>query len=104
MPDNIQKEQPEYFICPNCGSEVLVGAPSCPDCGSDDRTGWSDEAETWATDIPSGYGEDDSFDYEDFVRREFGDDSVPRPNLNFQHLFSGLLIVIHIVALFRYLV
>ena len=103
MPGNIQKKQPDYFICPNCGSEARVGASSCPDCGSDDRTGWSKEAETWSTEVPSGYGEDDSFDYEEFVQREFGEDSGAPPKLDFKQLFSCLLIVILIIALFLYL-
>ena len=34
----------DYFICPNCGAEVPLGALACPECGSDEKTGWSEEA------------------------------------------------------------
>ena len=61
-------------ICPNCGAEVPRKAKSCPECGADDQTGWSDEARTSGLDLP-----DESFDYDDFVKREFkGEGVVPR--------------------------
>ena len=51
---------------------MKAGAPACPECGSDSQTGWADGADRWAADIPTGYGRDDEFDYDEFVRREFG--------------------------------
>jgi len=42
------------------------GAKACPECGSDEHTGWSEAAATDGLDLP-----DNSFDYDDFVRREF---------------------------------
>ncbi len=61
-------------ICPNCGAEVPRNARACPECGSDDQTGWSDEAANGGLDLP-----DERFDYDDFVKREFGGKtSVPR--------------------------
>lgn len=56
------------FICPVCGADVPAKAKACPECGSDEKTGWSDRT------IYDGTGIEDSeeFDYEDFVRREFG--------------------------------
>jgi uncharacterized membrane protein YvbJ len=54
-------------ICPNCGASVPRNAKACPECGSDEQTGWSDEAESTGIDLP-----DDSFDYDDFVKKEFG--------------------------------
>ena len=53
--------------CPNCGAEVPTQAKACPECGSDEQTGWSDEACTGGLDLP-----DDNFDYDDFVKQEFG--------------------------------
>ena len=53
-------------ICPNCGEEVPSGAKACPECGADEKTGWSDEARYENLGIP-----DDSFDYDEYVRREF---------------------------------
>ncbi len=61
-------------ICPNCGAEVPRSAKACPACGSDEQTGWSDEARVGGLDLP-----DEKFDYDDFVKREFGGESpVPR--------------------------
>jgi hypothetical protein len=61
-------------VCPNCGAEVPPRARACPECGADERTGWSEAARTDGLDLP-----DQNFDYDDFVKREFGDKSpVPR--------------------------
>ena len=61
-------------ICPHCGAEVPPDAKVCPACGSDEQTGWSDEVQSGRLDLP-----DDHFDYNDFVKKEFGDHSpVPR--------------------------
>lgn len=54
-------------ICPNCGAEVPAKAKACPECGSDEQTGWSEQARYDSLDLP-----DDKFDYDDFVKREFG--------------------------------
>lgn len=70
--DRPDRRAPDVFICPTCGALVERGAQSCPECGADDRTGWSETAGQWDPDIPTGYAEDD-FDYEEFVRREFGE-------------------------------
>lgn len=61
-------------ICPNCGAAVPPNAKACPECGADEQTGWSDEAQSSGLNLP-----DDSFDYNDFVKKEFGSQSpVPR--------------------------
>jgi zinc-ribbon domain len=61
-------------ICPNCGAEVPRKARACPGCGADEATGWSEEARASGLDLP-----DENFDYDDFVKREFGEKSpVPR--------------------------
>ena len=59
--------------CPNCGADVPANAKACPECGSDDETGWSTAARTDGLDLP-----DESFDYDDFVEREFGG-KKPKP-------------------------
>jgi hypothetical protein len=59
--------------CPNCGADVPARARCCPACGADEKTGWAEGTETGHLDLP-----DDSFDYDDFVKREFGG-SDPRP-------------------------
>ena len=61
-------------ICPNCGAEVPHKARACPECGADEKTGWSDEEYASGLDLP-----DETFDYNDFAKREFGGKSpVPR--------------------------
>ena len=53
--------------CPNCGADVPRDAKACPECGSDEETGWSEQAVAADLGLP-----DDSFDYDRFVREEFG--------------------------------
>jgi hypothetical protein len=53
--------------CPNCGADVPSKAKACPDCGACEATGWSDEARTDGLGLP-----DDSFEYDDYVQKEFG--------------------------------
>ena len=60
--------------CPNCGADVPRGAKACPECGSCEKTGWSDRAAYDGIGLP-----DDSFDYDEFVREEFGERPAP-PN------------------------
>ncbi|MHC5209244.1 MAG: TFIIB-type zinc ribbon-containing protein [Planctomycetota bacterium] len=58
------------FECPHCGADVPGRALACPECGSDAESGWSDDADAWAGDLPTGHGEEDEFDYEDALRAE----------------------------------
>ena len=53
--------------CPNCGADVPRNATACPECGSDERTGWSEKAHAGNLGLP-----DDEFDYDEFVKEEFG--------------------------------
>ena len=54
-------------ICPNCGAEVPPNAKACPECGSDEQTGWSEKAYADNLGLP-----DEGFDYDEFVKEEFG--------------------------------
>lgn len=58
---------PAPDVCPNCGTEVPRGAKACPECGSDEETGWSEDAAADNLGLP-----DDNFNYEEFVKEEFG--------------------------------
>lgn len=53
--------------CPNCGADVPPRARACPECGACEQTGWSEEAGTGNLGLP-----EEGFDYDDFVKREFG--------------------------------
>ena len=60
-------------VCPVCGEDVPSGALACPECGADHNSGWREYAETYeALDLP---GED--FNYDEFVRNEFGPSFKP---------------------------
>ena len=54
-------------VCPNCGAEVPRNAKACPECGSDEKTGWSETAYASSLGLP-----DEKFDYDEFVKEEFG--------------------------------
>lgn len=56
-------------ICPVCGAAVPRSAVACPECGADADTGWNDEKTVYdGTDLP-----DTEFNYDEYVKREFGD-------------------------------
>jgi hypothetical protein len=57
-------------VCPNCGADVPPTAKACPECGADEQTGWSDTPHVGNPNIP-----DDEFDYDEFVKEEFGQGS-----------------------------
>lgn len=54
-------------ICPCCGARLEPEVEVCPECGADERTGW---AQSWQAD--TALEEEAPFDYEGYVRREFG--------------------------------
>jgi hypothetical protein len=55
-------------VCPVCGEDVPRNAVACPGCGADHNSGWKEEAAAYdAVDLP-----DDDFNYEEFVKQEFG--------------------------------
>lgn len=61
--------------CPNCGADVPRNARACPDCGADERSGWSEDAYAERLGLP-----DDKFDYDEFVKEEFGSTKKIRPH------------------------
>jgi hypothetical protein len=77
-------------ICPNCGADVPRNAKACPECGSDEKTGWSEQAQADGLDLP-----EDSFDYEEFVEKEFG---AGKPAPRGMHWFWWLIAVLVLVA------
>ncbi|MCB1231978.1 MAG: hypothetical protein KDN19_17040 [Verrucomicrobiae bacterium] len=59
--------------CPECGAPVHLNAVSCGNCGARrDERGWFRSADYDGIDLPE---DDDDFDYEDFVAREFHEGS-----------------------------
>ncbi|MFK8114182.1 MAG: zinc-ribbon domain-containing protein [Rubripirellula sp.] len=55
----------DSFQCSHCGAELSSGANFCRECGSSESDGWQEDE--------LGNSDDDGFDYEEFVDREFGD-------------------------------
>ncbi|TLD71613.1 hypothetical protein FEM03_05580 [Phragmitibacter flavus] len=62
-------------VCPVCGEDVPPKALACPECGSDHNTGWKKDAyQNDGLNLP-----DEEFDYDEFIKEEFGGAS-PRPS------------------------
>jgi hypothetical protein len=84
-------------ICPNCGAEVPASAKACPACGADEQTGWSETARTNNLNLP-----DEEFDYEDFVKREFGKGTpIPRGVPWFWWVIAVGVLIAFVVLLLR---
>lgn len=79
--------------CPHCGAEVPPKAKACPECGSDETTGWSGEAERENLGLP-----DENFNYDDFVKREFGGGEVKPRGLH----WAWWLVAIFLLGVFVY--
>jgi uncharacterized membrane protein YvbJ len=82
--------------CPVCGEDVPRGSVACPECGADHNSGWREDSDVYdAVDLP-----DQGFNYEEFVRAEFG--SVPKPAgiKAFWWIAAIVLIVVFIVIYF----
>lgn len=61
---NSPKRTPE--VCPVCGEDVPPRALACPECGADHNSGWKEDYLD-GVDLP-----DEEFNYDDFVKQEFG--------------------------------
>jgi hypothetical protein len=88
-----QRSAPE--TCPVCGEDVPRNALACPECGADHNSGWSDETVYDGLDLPG-----ESFDYDQFVRQEFGDSR--RPSINPVWWITGVLLILALLILYFY--
>jgi len=59
-------------ICPVCGEDVPPRALACPECGADHNSGWKPDAYDGGPDF-----EEQEFDYDEFVKKEFGPERSP---------------------------
>ncbi len=75
--------------CPNCGAEVPPGARACPECGSDEQTGWSDQARASELGLL-----DEEFNYDEFVKEEFGEPGPKPQGIGFFWWIVALLIAV----------
>ena len=63
---NSRPRPPE--VCPVCGENVPPRALACPECGADHNSGWKADADySGELGLP-----DEEFDYDEFVKEEFG--------------------------------
>ena len=81
-------------VCPNCGATVPRKAKACPECGADETTGWSDAAHADNLGIPDG-----NFDYNEFVKDEFGGRTKPR-GIHWVWWLTALLLVLAFLFFF----
>jgi len=83
-------------LCPVCGEDVPRDALACPQCGADHNSGWREDADTYdGVDLP-----DHDFNYDDFVKREFGSSLKPAAIKPVWWITAILLIVAFIVIYF----
>lgn len=80
--------------CPNCGADVPPKARACPECGADEKTGWAEDAYASNLDLP-----EEKFDYDDYVKREFGPKKHLSHGLHWFWWVVGLLLLAALVSL-----
>jgi len=79
-----------------CGEDVSPIAVACPECGADDRSGWQEDAEAYdGVDLP-----DNDFNYEEFVKQEFG--SSRRPAIKKVWWITAILLIAALIAIYFY--
>jgi hypothetical protein len=85
-------------VCPNCGATVPSKARACPECGSDADTGWSEAAESSGLNLP-----DTEFDYNEFVKEEFGDAAAKPRGIAWGWWLVGIVVLamLLLLAFFR---
>ena len=96
----------DYYLCPGCDREVRVGSRGCPYChppakrrkrpkatAKRIRRSWEGTAAGDGLDLP----DDDDFDYDDFIAREFGGKASRRHRLKWYWWLTGVLLLALIV-------
>ncbi len=84
-------------ICPVCHEDVPGHALACPECGADHNSGWREDADNYQI----AATEDDEFDYENFVREEFGSRIKPA-GIKTVWWITAILVAIALIVLYLY--
>jgi hypothetical protein len=83
-------------VCPVCGEDVPRDALACPECGADHNSGWREDADTYdAVDLP-----DEDFNYDEFVKQEFG--SSRRPAIKTVWWIAAIILIAAFIAVYFY--
>jgi hypothetical protein len=83
--------------CPVCGEDVPRNALACPECGADHKSGWKEDADAYdGVDLP----DDDNFNYDEFVKQEFGSQTKPSGIKTIWWIVGIILMVAFIVMYF----
>ena len=83
-------------VCPVCGEDVPPAALACPECGADHNSGWQENAEVYdAVDLP-----EDDFNYQEFVKQEFG--SSHKPAIKRIWWITALILIAALIAIYFY--
>jgi len=84
-------------VCPVCNEEIPLGALACPECGADHNSGWREDAGFYdGVDLPN-----DDFNYDDFVRREFGSQAKPA-RLKVVWWITGIVLIAAFILMYLY--
>ena len=81
----------DWYACPSCGAEVRVGSRGCSRCGPGLPEDWLEEEHLEGISLPDDPAE---FDYDEYVKREFGAASrVKPPHLAWKWWIVGVLLL-----------
>lgn len=96
----------DFYLCPGCDREVRVGSRSCPYCNPPAkrrkrpkatakraRKSWEQDSTYDGSDVP----DEDDFDYEDFVAREFGHKPHRRIGIKWYWWVTAIVVLVLIV-------
>jgi len=79
-----------------CGEDVPPAALACPECGADHNSGWQENAEVYdAVDLP-----EDDFNYQEFVKQEFG--ASHKPAIKRIWWITALFLIAALIAIYFY--
>ena len=84
-------------LCPVCDEPVPAGALACPECGADHNSGWRVDADVYdGVELPA-----DDFNYDDFVKREFGARVKP-VGVKMVWWIAGILLIVALLMMYLY--